>query len=276
MKYIVPFIILLLAGNTIYARSGTSTDDRQQTIVHQYLENGAYKYHYTLPGWDDYINKALQQDSTMALLWQLKALPYWKTKKYELAVACYDKAVFYDRRNYLSRRGFLKCIFQKNYRSALADLEAAEQEFGIEYQNDHSCRFYMALCHLQLGQFQQAENLLKADFDKTTATRGESWIPFLELFYMGIIQYEQRDYKNAIHYLDKAIAQYPQFSDAGYYKGLCYLQNGDTAQARVLMLAAKADHKKGYSINEDDSFYETYPYQVNWHMAKWTIPGYTE
>ncbi len=276
MKFITALIAILLCCPVTYAQTGTLPDTRQQAILHKYLDSGAYRYHYTLQGWSDHVDKGLEQDSTIALLWQMKALPYWKTGKYERALACYDKAVQYDRRSYLSRRGFLKCIFQKQYASALEDLETAEREFGRDYQNDHSCQFYIALCHLQLGHYKQAETVLKSEFDKTITARGETWIHFLELFYMGLIHYEQLDYTTAVQYLDKALVQYPRFSDARYYKGLCYLQQGDMSQAQTLMLAAKADSEKGYTINEDDSFYERYPYQVNWHMAKWTIPGYQE
>jgi len=48
------------------------------------------------------------------------------------------------------------------------------------------------------------------------------------------------------------------------------------ARLEAIMLKAKKDFERGFTINEDDSFYEPYPYKVNWHMAKWTIPNYKE
>lgn len=66
---------------------------QQEAIFTKYLTQGAYKYHYTQHGWQENIDLALAQDSTLAILWQNKALPYWKTKKYDLAIACYNQAV---------------------------------------------------------------------------------------------------------------------------------------------------------------------------------------
>lgn len=275
-KYNIALFFFFLLSSDFYAQTEAAKQARQDAIIAQYLDNGAYLYHYTMQGWDDAINKGLQEDSTIALLWQRKALPYWKTKKYELAVLYYDKAVLYDRINYLGRRGYLKCIFQRDYRGAIADMETAEKEYGYGYQNDHSYAFYIALCYLQLNEFGTAEQILQKDFDKTIRERGEDWIHFLELFYMGAIQYELRNYDKAIGYFDKTLHTYTNFSDAKYYKGLCLLALGERTKAELLMREGKRDFEQGYSINEDDAVYETYPYQVNWHMAKWTIPNYKE
>lgn len=250
--------------------------ENQDTIISKYLINGAYKHHYMLQGWKDNIDLAIKQDSTIALLWQLKALPLWKTKKYDLAILCYNKAVQYDRKSYLGRRGYLKCIFQKDYNGAISDMQMAEKEFGYEYQNDHSYPFYISLCHLQLNEFDKAERVLQNDFDKTIKERGENGIHFLDLFYMGIIQYELRDYDKAITFFDKTLKIYDNFSDAKYYKGLCLLQKNDITNAEILMREAKVNSEQGYTINEDDATYEMYPYKVNWYMAKWTIPNYKE
>lgn len=265
---ILPFLFLF--------SSVAFSQTKQDQIIAQYLNQGAYKHHYTTHAWDDYINAGIQKDSTIALLWQSKALPYWKTRKYDLALQCYDQAVLYDRATYLGRRGYLKCIFQKDYKAAILDLEMAQNEFGYNYQNDHSYAFYIALCYLQLNEFKKAEEILQHDFNRTIQKQGESWLHHLDLFYMGIVQYELRNYNKAIVYFDKALIEYPKFSDAQYYKGLCMLQNGEGTKAETLMLQAKSNFEQGYTINEDDAYYEYYPYQVNWYMAKWTIPNYKE
>ncbi len=130
---------------------------------------------------------------------------------------------------------------------------------------------------MQLNEFKKAEQILQSDFDRTIKERGESWIHYLDLVYMGIIQYELRNYARAISYFDKSLAEYVEFSDAKYYKGICLLHlNEDQNKVEILMKEAKKDSEKGYSRNEDNSFYEAYPYKVNWHMAKWTITNYKE
>lgn len=275
MRKLIPLLASVIVHSFTFGQS-QKLNAAQEAIIDKYVKNGAYKFHYTLQEWDNYLQLALEADATIAQLWQLKALPYWKTRKYDLAVQCYDKAVQYDSATYLGRRGYLKCIFQKDYRAAIVDIELAESKFGYGFQNDHSYQFYIALCYLQLNEFNRAEQILQKDFDKTITKHGEKWIHFLDVFYMGIIQYELKRYDKAIFYFDKAVERYSNFSDAKYYKGLCLLQQGEIKQAEIIMRIAKYDAALGYTINEDDALYEMYPYKVNWNMAKWTIPNYKE
>jgi tetratricopeptide (TPR) repeat protein len=266
-------IITLISCTALLTRTELSAQVQQATpaqeaIIEKYLSKGAYLHHYTSHEWIDYINAALGEDSTIALLWHHKALPLWKTMRYEMALSSFDKAVQYSRKEYLARRGFLKCIFQKNYNGALTDLEAANKEFGLGYENDHSYDFYIAICHLQLGRCAEAKRVLLAEIERTDG-RPSGYTPhYLELFFMGIIHYELRDYNKAIAYFEQSIGKYPQFSDAKYYKAICYLKNGDLEKYNSLLREAKADYDNGMTISEDSRFYETYPYQVNWAMVQ--------
>ncbi len=258
------------------AFSASNAQTKQDKIVEAYLFNGAYKHHYLTQAWEEWINKGLQQDSTIAMLWENKALPYWKIRKYETAVAFYNNAVLYDRKRYLARRGYLKCVFQKDYKSAITDFEDAQREFGYNYESDHSYAFYIALCYLQLNEFKTAEQILQTDLDSIKNKQGESWIHYLDWFYMGIIKYELKQYNEAIVCFDKALSEYNKFSDAQYYKGLCLLEKGNISEAEKIMQVAKQNAELGFTFNEGDSPYEKYPYQVNWYMAKWIIPNYSE
>ena len=49
-------------------------------IINTYLKNGAWNYGYLSKEWGEWIDKGLEQDSTVAYLWQQKALPYWKSR----------------------------------------------------------------------------------------------------------------------------------------------------------------------------------------------------
>ncbi|WP_343321996.1 hypothetical protein [Sphingobacterium multivorum] len=61
-----------------------------------------------------------------------------------------------------------------------------------------------------------------------------------------------------------------------YLKNGAYRYHYDAVNAEKIMREAKVNAEQGFTITEDDSFYESYPYKVNWHMAKWTIPNYVE
>lgn len=266
-------IVFLLLFISVF---GFGQNSKKDEIVEKYLKNGAYKYHYLMPEWTENIDKALKIDSTIAELWQMKALPLWKTRKYDLALESFDKAVKYNRKAFLSRRGYLKCIFKKDYRAAIEDLEQAEKEFGEVNQNDHSLKFYVALSYLGLNEFSIAERILKDDMQNTLKMSGEIGIHYLQQFYLGVILYEEKKYDEAILNFDKALAFYNNFSDAEYYKGLCLLKINNRKEGVDLLFKAKKDAENHHTFNEDDSYYEPFPYQVNWEMAKWTIPDYKE
>lgn len=278
--YILAFFSFQVAScqnNGSYAQTNTKASTlkkSQDAIIEKYLKKGAYQYHYNTKEWHEWIDKGLAQDSSIALLWQRKALPYWKARKYEIALKYYDKAVLYNRAQYLSRRGFLKCVFMKAYQSALKDLTAYEQAFGITYENDHSTTFYRALCHLALNQFEASLRLLKPLIAQTEASKGKKWVHHLEYFYLGVVYYELGRYNEALGILNSCLHNYDNFSDAKYWKAHTLIRLGQASQGLRLLKEAKKDFEDGYTVNEDSNFYELYPYQITWQWDY--IIGYWE
>lgn len=242
-------------------------DERQELIIETYLKNGAWNHHFLSKEWDQWINLALQQDSTIAYLWQQKALPYWKQKKYQLAVECYENAVKYDRKEWLSRLGFLKCIFAKDYEGALIDLNNYSTEFGLQYEQDHPLDFYKGLCFLQLNQFQKACDVFKEIVENQERKHGADWVHYLERYYYAISNYELKNYQLANRELDKVLKEYNNFSDAQYYKALCMNYLGEKERAKTIMELGKLNFENGYTFNEDSNRYEDYPYQITWQWA---------
>ncbi|CAM1363322.1 conserved hypothetical protein [Tenacibaculum xiamenense] len=241
------------------------TTSNQKEIISTHLNKGAYKYHYMDREWGKHIDKGLEKDSTIAHLWQQKALPYWKMRKYEVALKHYNKAVKYDRQRYLGRRGFLKCIFQKNYEEALIDFNNYKKEFGHTYEQDHSIEFWIAICHLQLNEYRKAFNVLNNEIKKQEKEHGANWVNYLDRFYLGIIYLELEDYENAIIEFDKVLNEYVFFSDAQYYKAYCLNKLGEKAKAKKLINIGKQNYKNGFTFNEGSGAnFEPYPYQIVW------------
>ncbi|MCC9041536.1 hypothetical protein LNQ81_02240 [Myroides sp. M-43] len=206
----------------------------------------------------------MQQDSTIAYLWQQKAMPYFKVRKYELGMTYLDKAVQYDVKRYLPYRAFIKCVFSKTYKEAIADFEECIMRWGDGYEMDHTYTFYIGLSYLQLNEFKKAEEY----FLKAVAKQKEVFqdIHHLDLFYLGIVKYEEELYQDAIDYFDLATKEYKEFSDAYYYKALCQDKLNDT-EAEGTFKIFMDYNKKGYSINEANAIYERYPYQIEKRYA---------
>ena len=221
----------------------TDKKSKQDAIIKEHLENGAWQHMMFSKEWQDEIDLGLKKDSTIAYLWQQKAMPYFKLRKCEIGMPFIDKAVVHDPKRWQPYRAFIKCIFAKTYKDAIID--------------------YLGLCYLQLNEYQKAEQLLKQYNDDIFKNRQGLEHP-TALFYYGIAKYELQKWEEAIIEFDRALKQYPNFSDVKFYKAMCLIKINKEKEAMTLLDEGKSDAEKGYTINEDNTVYEKYPYQVIW------------
>lgn len=267
-------VLLFLSCDTSNKNSQKDTDEikiqvyteEQQAIIDEYVHNCAKKHFYTyqMNEYQECLDQGLKKDSTISYLWQQKAMPYFKARKYEVGMKYIDQAVKYNKKRYLPYRAFIKCIFSKQYKEAIEDFEEAIRIEGNQYEMDHSYKFHIALSYLQLNEFEKAEELFEVDINRQEADSTGYGAHHLDLFYYGITKYELQKWEEAIVQFDKALEIYPTFSDALLYKGvsLVYLERNDEAEATVKR--AREEGLKGNTINEANVIYETYPYQVRW------------
>lgn len=238
--------------------------ERQEEIINEHLKNGAWNYQMMSQEWQQEIDKGLAKDSTIAYLWQQKAMPLLKMRKYEVGIEHLDKAVKYDAQKWQDYRAFVKCIFAKTYKDAIIDFEDYKKKFGYGYVMDHTYDFYIALSYLQLNKFEKAEEFFKANYERQAQKWGEDNLHHLDLFYYGISKYEQRKYEEAIKLFDKALEIYPKFSDVQLYKAVCLRKLGKYEEAKKYDILAEDNGRKGNTINEANAKYELYPYQWTW------------
>lgn len=279
-NYIINIGIGLLLILTISCKNSSKTQEsnleviypitskeHQDSIIEKHLKNGAWQKGLYSQEWQEEIDKGLEKDSTIAYLWQQKAMPLFKQGKYELGMQYLNKAVQFDRNNeWQEYRAFMYCIFSKRYKEAIKDFEDCKRKYGNSYVMDHSYNFYIALSKLQLNKFSEAEVLLEKDINHQVQQHGEDLVHHLDLLYLGISRYEQGKYELAITAFERALDKYPQFSEALYYAAKSKRRLGKLNEAKELMKKAKTYGKLGHSINEDNSLYERYPYQIRWNL----------
>lgn len=237
----------------------------QEAIIEEFSTNCAKRHLYTfeMNEWQACLDEGLAKDSTISYLWQQKAMPYFKARKYEVGMEYLDQAVKYNKRKYLPYRAFIKCIFSKNYTEAIDDFEAAIAMEGNSYEMDHTYQFYIALSYLQLNQFEKAEQIFAEDILEQEE-KFEDGAHFLDRFYYGISKYEQAKWEEAIEQFDIALQVYPNFAEVLLYKGLALAKNGNMEEAEPLIHAARTEGENGNTFNEDNAIYEMYPYQFHW------------
>ena len=245
-----------------------SSKELRDSVYKKYVKNGAYRYSYFSHEWQNYLDSAIAITPDNASLWELKSMPYDKSRKYEVGEKYLNKAVELDPHEYLGLRAFQKCIFYKKYREALVDYEEAIKLRGNYTMMEHPYSFYQAICHLGLNEFDSA----LVYFDKTIETEqkagGEPLIHFMDFFYKGITLMEKENYPEAILYFDKTLTRYEKFSEAQYYKSICLRKSGQTGAADKLLDEASNNFEMGYSFTEDNAVYEKYPYQLSGYMVK--------
>ena len=243
----------------------TVDKEKQEEIINEHLKIGAWKYDLYSREWQEEVDKGLAKDSTIAYLWQQKAMPLFKQGKYEIGMEFIDKAVTYDRQRWQDYRAFIKCVFAKTYREAIADFQDCKERFGYGYVMDHSYDFYIGLCYLQLNEFEKAEQIFKQDYEYHLKSKGKGWLHHLDLFYYGISKYEQKDYHGAVEIFDVSLEIYPNFSEVQIFKADCLRKTGKNKEADDLQKMGEINGRRGYTINEDNVIYERYPYQIRWH-----------
>lgn len=211
-----------------------------------------------------YLDSALSVKPDSAYFWQQKAMPLYKQRKYSLGKPFLEKAAEHNPKSYLDYSAFMKCIFSKEYIEAIAEFKKYEAAYGEGYVMDHTYNFYTALAYLQLNEFEKAKEYLEKskmqqirDFPNEVPTEA---CHYMDWFYMGITEYELQHYETAIENFEIALRTYGNFADALYYKAACLHALGKDEEAKEIFNMAIAN--KENTINEDQVFYEVYPYQV--------------
>lgn len=261
-------ILLLFSLHGIAQKKETEDERRKrhEALEKEYVTDCAekYNYNYNMNEWQSCLDAGLKVDSTYAYLWQQKAMPYFKARKYEIGMAFIDKAVVYDAERWQPYRAFIKCIFAKTYKEAITDFEDCIKKFGNNYVMDHTYNFYIAISYLQLNEFEKAEALLDDYINEMNSKNGADWLHPTALFYQGISKYELRKYEEAIISFDLALKSNKNFAEPKFYKAICFAKLGNTDAFKPLFEEAVEDGKSGYTLNEDNTIYETYPYQIRW------------
>lgn len=268
MKYLLCSLLPILWCLQESRAQSVSFSQHQQDSIRRYYINAASRYHYFAPEWGRCLDSGLALLPHNAQLWQLKAMPLFKQRKYEAGMVYLDKAVADNPAEYLDYRAFIKCIFQKSYVAAIIDFKEAQRTSGHSGVMDHPYSFYLGLCYLQLNQYDSARMYFQQCVDRWRQSGTEAPLHSLYPFYLGIVDYEQGKYAEALGHFNHSLLLYQQFSDAGYYKALCLSRLQRKEEARAAMQKAGEDHRQGYTFTEDNKIYEPYPYQI----SDWMYP----
>ena len=236
----------------------------QDSLIEKYIDNGAEKNDYNKPTWQLYCDSLISLCPNIAIAYQHKAIPFIKYGNYAKAFPLEDKAVELAPSHWTAYRGFLKCIFTKDYEGAILDFKKAQLLTPNSYEMDHTYFFYEGLCNLELSNYFKAEENFKKDiFIQSGGNKiTESRVHFNSLLYIGILYYEMNDNNKAKEYLLECLSIYKELPEANYYLAMVYKNENNTELENKYLQIAKQSKIKGHSLNEDNVFYAYYPHQI--------------
>ena len=234
----------------------------QDSLVARYLDRGAHRISYLSPRWGSYCDSLIAACPNIAYAYQQKAMPLIKCGDYAKAFPLIDKAVALDANKWLAYRGFLKCIFTKDYTGALVDFRRVAQLKPNGREMDHTYAFFAGLCNMEMGNYKKAETDFNEDMRQQSGADGRGEIHFNTLFYAGLGALKQQQYPQAQTYLERCLKAYAQHPEGNYYLALAQRAQGQEAAARQHLDAAQRALISGYRLNEDNIFYTNYPGQI--------------
>ncbi|MEO8821707.1 MAG: hypothetical protein ABI374_12740 [Ginsengibacter sp.] len=234
----------------------------RDSLVEKYLDNLVQRVSYNTPKWQLVCDSVIAICPNVAQAYELKAIPFIKYGDFAKAFPLEDKAVEFAPKEFTSYRGFLKCIFTKDYEGAIIDFNKAEQLVPNGYEMDHTFSFYEGLCNLELDNYRKAEeNFMKDIFIQTGGDTAKG-VHYNSLFYMGVLYYEMKNYAMAKEYLLKCIAVYNQHPDANYYLAIVFRKMKNKTLEKKYLTISRQAFEDGYNLVEDNIRYVNYPHQV--------------
>jgi tetratricopeptide (TPR) repeat protein len=251
-------VLVLISTNAQGQYSYTKADSVRAAAYY----DSSWRYRMGSVSHQLYLDSALAIIPTYAYYWQQKAMPLYKAGLFQYARPYMDSAVKYNPKKMLDYAAFMECIFEKNYPDALRDFMKAKALYGNGHIMDHAYNFYIGLCYLQTYRYDSAKRYMEQCVQEDLAGSNGKWAHPNNYFYLGIIAYVHNDNVAAIGEFDKALAEYPTFSDAQYYKAWCLTSLGRKTEALAMMRAADENFRQGYTFNEDNSLYVDFPYQI--------------
>ncbi len=264
MKQLILLLFLCLSAKKSYTQETAIkyTPAVKDSLVNRYYKNGMGQFALNTIKYQLYADTVLHFFPNNPEIWHQRAIPLFKSGKYELGMQNLNKALEMNRKEYIAYRGFINCIFLKQHRAALQDFKEAIAEKGDFITMDHPCSYYMGLSYLQLNNLDSAKFYLAKALDFERLTKSEGFLSTTNWFYLAVIEYEQTHWEAAISLFDKTLELYSSFPEAKYYKALCLNELGKKAQAKILLREAEAEYHSEYLFPEYNAVYEKYPYSI--------------
>lgn len=172
-----------------------------------------------------------------------KAVPYLKRGDFATWKKLIDKAVELEPQKNLGYRGWCKYQFLRDYKGAIADIEALEKIYptgyvGYSSNGDYELHIAKAICYSALGQKEKAISVIEDQLSKKNHSIG-----LFDYYQLGVTYFELGKYDKALENFEKQSKQY-DFAENIYYKSkVSKIRNKDYLNLKMLALKSYDEGK---------------------------------
>jgi len=201
-----------------------------------------------------YYDSALRICADYAEAWRAISIPYLKRGDYYTWRKYLDKAVSLKPRLFLGIRGWCLFKFLRDYEAALHDLQSFDTltDFHPSYSGDGNYHLYvvMAICHRELGNYQQAFHYFSLGIDSIVSQQGEKWVGLSDYLHRAVTKIRTKDYTGALSDLDRQMKRYDNYAEIYYYQGLILQLMHRNKEALTTLQKARALAGTGHHLSD--------------------------
>gem|GEM_PF-2521144 len=190
-----------------------------------------------------------------------RSVSYTKRGEHAIAFSMLDKAVALNPVQNLGYRSFVKLYMLHDYEGALADCLRLDSltAYGKPGVWGEDMDMVIGLCYLQLHETVKAREYLSQAVERIDKKYGKTWVSPRTLLYLGMTHLNEKAYRQSLEVFDELSSRYPNYTEAYYYKAVCYQQLKNQAAAKAALEQCRlAFDKHGVETNP----YFEMPYQV--------------
>jgi tetratricopeptide (TPR) repeat protein len=214
-KYCLSFLIFLVFGN-IQAQVNCNAIEGENCKKACEIYNKGAGYQGSKESQESF-DEAIKFCPTFSNAYMEKSVPYLKRGDFITWKTLIDKAVELDPKMHLGYRGWCKYQFLRDYKGAIADIEALEKIYpkgylGYSANGDYELHITKAMCYSALGQKEKAISIFENQLAKKDHNVG-----LYDYYQLGVTYFELKNYKKALENFEKQSNKI-DFAENIYYK----------------------------------------------------------
>jgi tetratricopeptide (TPR) repeat protein len=240
-KYCLSLLILVVYSNIqaqVNCNAVEGEDCKKACELHNYW--GEYQgSRESQEGFD----KAIEFCPNFSNAYMEKAVPYLKNGNFVTWKILIDKAVTISPEKFLGYRGWCKYQFLRDYKGAIADIEALEKIYptgylGYSANGDYELHIAKAICYSALGQKKKAVYIIENQLAKKDHNIG-----LYDFYQLGVTYFELGKYDKALINFEKQSKQ-NDFAENIYFKSkVAKIRNKDYLDLKKMALKSYDEGK---------------------------------